>query len=115
MMTTVFGKIIRGELPCHKVFENQRILAFKDICPQAPVHILIIPKKEIPNLQSVEAEDLPLIAEIALVAQKLAVEFGIDQEGYRFMTNNGPDGGQVVDHLHFHLIGGKKLSHFGVG
>lgn len=90
-MSTVFGKIVRGELPCQKVFENERILAFKDIHPQAPVHILIIPKKEIPNLQSVTPEDLPLIAEIAAVAQKLAKEFEIHEDGYRFMTNNGPD------------------------
>ena len=114
-MSTVFGKIVRGELPCHKVFENERILAFKDIHPQAPVHILIIPKKEIPNLQSVKVEDLSLISEIAQVAQLLAKEFGIDEDGYRFMTNNGPDAGQIVEHLHFHLIGGKHLSHFGVG
>jgi histidine triad (HIT) family protein len=114
-MSTVFGKIVRGELPCQKVFENDRILAFKDIHPQAPVHILIIPKKEIPNLQSVQMEDLPLIAEIAQVAQHLAKEFDIDEDGYRFMTNNGSDAGQIVEHLHFHLIGGKQLSHFGVG
>ena len=114
-MTTVFAKIVSGELPCQKVFENERILAFKDIYPQAPVHLLIIPKKEIPNLQSVQAEDLPLITEIILVAQKLAAEFNIDQDGYRLITNNGPDAGQIVDHLHFHLIGGKKLGHFSVG
>ncbi len=114
-MNTVFGKIIRGELPCKKVYENDRILAFHDISPQAPIHILIVPKKEIPNLQSVTAEDLPLISEIALVAQKLAKEYEIDEDGYRFMTNNGPDAGQIVQHLHFHLIGGKHLSHFGIG
>ena len=114
-MTTLFAKIVRGELPCQKVFENERILAFKDIYPQAPVHLLIIPKKEIPNLQSVQAEDLPLITEIILVAQKLAAEFNIDQDGYRLITNNGPDAGQIVDHLHFHLIGGKKLGHFSIG
>jgi histidine triad (HIT) family protein len=114
-MTTVFGRIVKGELPCDKVFENERILAFKDIHPQAPVHILIIPKKEIPDLQSIEPEDLPLIAEITSVAQKLAEQFGIDESGYRFLTNNGPDSGQIVHHLHFHLIGGKYLSHFGVG
>ncbi len=114
-MTSIFGRIVKGELPCQKVFENERILAFKDIHPQAPVHILIIPKKEIPNLQSVRHEDLPLIAEMAQVAQKLAKEFEIDEDGYRFMTNCGPDAGQIVEHLHFHLIGGKKLSHFGVG
>jgi histidine triad (HIT) family protein len=111
-MTTVFAKIIKGELPCKKVFENERILAIEDIAPVAPVHILIMPKKEIRNLQSVTAEDLPLIAEIAEVAQKLADEYNIE-EGYRLLTNNGHDGGQIIFHLHFHLIGGRKLGHLG--
>lgn len=113
-MTTVFGKIIKGQLPCEKVFENDRILAIKDIAPHAPVHILIMPKKEIPNLQSVSPEDLPLIGEIVQVAQKLAEEFGIG-DGYRLLINNGTNAGQTVMHLHFHLLGGKKMSHFGLG
>jgi histidine triad (HIT) family protein len=111
-MTTVFGKIIKGELPCKKVFENERILAIEDIAPVAPVHILIMPKKEIPSLQAVKAEDLPLIAEMAEVAQKLAEEYNIE-DGYRFLTNNGHEGGQIIFHLHFHLIGGRRLGHLG--
>lgn len=111
-MTTVFGKIIRGELPCQKVFENERILAFKDIHPVAPVHLLIVPKKEIPNLQSVTPEDFPLVTECLQVAQKLAEEFEI-AEGYRLVTNSGSEGGQEVFHLHFHLIGGRRLRHLG--
>jgi histidine triad (HIT) family protein len=107
-MTTIFGKIVRGEIPCEKVFENERILAFKDIAPKAPVHILIIPKKEIPNLQSVSSEDMHLVTEMIVVAQQIAKEKGI-ANGYRLLTNNGKDGGQVVHHLHFHLIGGKPL------
>lgn len=109
-MTTVFGKIIQGTLPCEKVFENERIIAFKDIAPVAPVHILIVPKKEIPDLQAVQKEDLALIGECITVAQQLAEEHGI-AEGYRFLTNNGPDAGQTIFHLHFHLIGGRPLSH----
>jgi histidine triad (HIT) family protein len=109
-MTTVFGKIIEGKLPCKKVFENERILAIEDIAPVAPVHILIMPKKEIRNLQSVKSEDLPLIAEIIEVAQALANEYNIE-DGYRLITNNGEEGGQIILHLHFHLIGGRKLSH----
>lgn len=108
-MTTIFGKIIRGELPCEKVFESDRVIAFKDIAPKAPVHILIVPKKEIVNLQSVEPEDLPLIGEMISAAQKLAKEFGIEK-GYRLVTNNGSEAGQAVFHLHFHLLGGKRLS-----
>lgn len=109
-MTTVFGKIIRGELPCEKVYETENVFAFKDIAPKAPVHILIIPKKEIPNLQAVKPEDYPLIGEMIGVAQKLAKELKID-DGYRLLVNNGPKSGQAVDHLHFHLLGGKRLSH----
>ena len=111
-MTTIFGKIIKGELPCEKVYENERIIAFKDIHPVAPVHILIMPKKEIPNLQALKDEDLPLIAEIVKVAKELAEEFDVE-EGYRLLTNNGSEAGQTVFHLHFHLIGGRRLSHLG--
>ncbi len=109
-MTTIFSKIIQGKLPCEKVFENERIIAFKDIAPIAPVHILIVPKKEIPDLQSVEKEDLSLISECITVAQQLAEEYDI-VNGYRLLTNNGPEAGQTVFHLHFHLIGGRPLSH----
>src|SRR5579863_4375764 len=99
-MTTVFGKIIQGKIPAKKVFENERILAIEDIHPVAPVHILIMPKKEIPNIQSVEPHDLPLIGEMIEVAQRIAEEKGIS-EGYRLLTNNGPDSGQIIFHLHF--------------
>lgn len=107
-MSTIFGKIIRNELPSEKVFENDRILVIKDLYPVAPVHLLIISKKEIPNIQSASAEDLPLIGEMFQVAQKLAKEFQID-DGYRLLTNNGPSAGQSIFHLHFHLIGGRPL------
>lgn len=105
---SIFSRIIAGELPADKVFENERIVAFKDINPSAPIHILIVPKKEIPDLQSVSAEDLPLIGEIVSVAQTLAERFEIT-DGYRLLTNNGASAGQTVFHLHFHLIGGRKL------
>jgi histidine triad (HIT) family protein len=108
-MTTVFGKIIEGTLPCKKVFENESILAIEDIAPVAPVHILIIPKKPIKNLQALQEEDLPLMAEVVRVAKQLAEEQGIE-EGYRLLTNSGEEAGQTVFHLHFHLIGGRKLS-----
>lgn len=111
-MKTIFSKIINGELPCEKVFENERILAIKDIAPVAPVHILILPKKQIPSLQALQAEDLPLIGEIVQVAKQLAQEYGIE-EGYRFLTNNGQEAGQTIFHLHFHLIGGRRLTHLG--
>jgi histidine triad (HIT) family protein len=107
-MSTIFGLIIQGKLPAEKVFENERILAIKDIHPVAPVHILIMPKKEIPNIHSLAPQDFPLIGEILEVAQKIAEEMGIE-EGYRLITNNGPGAGQTIFHLHFHLIGGKVL------
>lgn len=109
-MATIFEKIISGELPAEKVFENERIIAIKDINPAAPVHLLIVSKKVIPDIQSVKAEDLPLIGEMITVAQKLAKEFGIT-EGYRLLTNNGRPAGQSIFHLHFHLLGGRTLGH----
>lgn len=109
---TIFSKIIRGEIPSDKVFENERIVAIKDIHPAAPVHLLIISKKVIPDLQSVTAEDLPLVAEMISVAQALAKRFDIT-EGYRLLTNNGTPAGQTIFHLHFHLIGGRKLGALG--
>jgi histidine triad (HIT) family protein len=107
-MSTVFGKIIRKELPATIVYEDDLAIAFKDIHPQAPVHLLIVPKKEFKNLQNLPKEDLGLISHIVMVAQKLAKEYKIE-DNYRFLTNNGEDAGQSVWHLHFHLIGGKQL------
>ncbi len=108
-MTTIFGKIIAGKMPCKKVFENERILAIEDIMPVAPVHILIMPKKEIPSLQSLAKEDYPLILEIIEVAKNIAEELDIT-DGYRLLTNSGEEAGQTIFHLHFHLIGGRKLT-----
>lgn len=109
-MSTIFARIIRKELPATVVFENEHILAIEDLFPVAPVHILIMPKKEIPNFQSITAEDWPLIYEIFSVAQSLAKKYNVEK-GYRLLTNNGEEAGQTIFHLHFHLIGGKKLSH----
>jgi histidine triad (HIT) family protein len=111
-MSTIFGKIIEGSIPCQKVFESETIIAFKDIAPAAPVHILIVPKKEIPDLQSLKKEDFHLVADVIEVAQKLAKEYGIE-EGYRLLTNNGQGAGQTIFHLHFHLLGGRQLKELG--
>lgn len=108
MELTIFDKIISGEIPSDKVFENERIIAFKDIHPLAPIHILIVPKKQIVGLQSVKPEDLSLMGEIVQVAQKLAEQYQIT-DGYRLLTNNGSLAGQTIFHLHFHLIGGRQL------
>ena len=111
-MSTVFGKIIRKELPATIVYEDDLVVAFKDIHPQAPVHLLIVPKKEVKNLQHLPKEDLAIISHVVMVAQKLAKEYKIE-DNYRFLTNNGENAGQSVWHLHFHLIGGKKLGAIG--
>lgn len=108
-MTTIFGEIIKGNVPAEKIFENEHLIAIHDLYPQAPVHILIIPKKEIKNFQSLAPEDFPLLEQIAQVAQNLAKQFQIE-DGYRLLTNNGSEAGQTIFHLHFHLIGGRKLS-----
>lgn len=109
-MSTIFGKIIEGSLPAEKVFENERILVIKDKYPLAPVHLLIMPKKTIPNLQAVGREDLELVSEMITIAQQMALQFDI-ADGYRLVTNIGEEGGQAIDHLHFHLLGGKRLAH----
>lgn len=106
---TIFQEIIDGKIPCEKVFENEDVIAFKDIAPQAPIHILIVPKKQIKGIHEVHENDLYLIGEVIVAAQKIAKEFGIE-EGYRLVTNNGASAGQTVFHLHFHLIGGAPLS-----
>jgi histidine triad (HIT) family protein len=111
-MKNVFEKIIDGELFAKKVFENERVLAIHDIAPKAPVHILIMPKKSIENLQSLETEDYYLLGEIVEVAKMLAKQFGIER-GYRLITNNGSLAGQSVFHLHFHLLGGRFLKELG--
>jgi histidine triad (HIT) family protein len=110
-MTTLFSKIIAGEIPCNKVLENEHLIAFTDINPIAPVHILIVPKQEIRDLQSIRPDQLFIIEEIVKAAQTLAEEFDIDQSGYRLLTNCQKDGGQTIFHLHFHLIGGRPLEY----
>lgn len=112
MAKSIFSQIIERELPAEIVFENERIIAIKDIHPVAPVHLLIISKKEIPNIQSITEDDLPLIGEMMKVATDLAVEFHVN-EGYRLLTNNGGAAGQMIFHLHFHLIGGRQLGGLG--
>ena len=103
----IFEKIVAGELPCKKVAENEQFLAFYDIAPQAPVHILAIPKKCVKDFSCASGE---LLGELCVFAQEVAKSVGIDKSGYRIITNIGSDGGQEVPHLHLHILGGKKLS-----
>lgn len=104
----IFCKIIKGEIPSNKVYEDDEILAFKDINPMAPVHILVIPKKHIESANEITEEDEKVIGKIFTVIKKLAKDNNLDN-GYRIVNNCGEDGGQAVKHLHFHLLGGRKL------
>lgn len=112
-MKTIFEKIIDDELPSDKVYEDDQIVVIKDKYPKAPIHLLIIPKKVIANIQSLEEKDFPLMGEIFRVAQQLAKEFKLEEEGYRLLVNNGPNAGQMIFHIHFHLLGGRLLGPMG--
>lgn len=105
---TIFSKIIRREIPAKIVFENDDVLAFNDINPQAPTHILIIPKKPIKDVASSKDGDSDLLGKLLLAARDIAKEFGLSS--YRIVTNNGADAGQSVFHLHLHLLGGRQFS-----
>ncbi len=106
---TIFGKIIRREIPANIVYEDDVCLAFRDIAPQAPVHILVIPKKPIPSLADATAEDKALLGHIVLTIKQIADQEGLTEKGYRVVTNIGEEGGQTVFHLHFHLLGGRAM------
>jgi histidine triad (HIT) family protein len=110
MAETIFSKIIRKEIPANIVHEDDLCLAFHDVSPQAPVHVLVIPKKPVASLEDLTAEDGPLVGHLWLVIQQLARDLQIASSGYRVVVNCGKDGGQSVDHLHFHILGGRSLS-----
>ena len=109
MDNCIFCKIINGEIPSTKVYEDDEILAFNDINPAAPIHILVIPKKHITSLATMEKEDEKIIGKIYSVINKIAEEQNFKDEGYRVIVNCGKNGGQEVMHLHFHILGGKQL------
>jgi histidine triad (HIT) family protein len=106
-MSTIFKRIIDGEIEADIVYEDDLCLAFRDVNPQAPVHILVIPKKEIRSIADLTLEDQSLAGHLLLVVSKIAVELELDS-GYRVVANTGVDGGQSVDHLHLHLMGGRQ-------
>jgi histidine triad (HIT) family protein len=108
-MDCIFCKIIEGTIPSNKVFENEHVIAFHDIAPAAPVHLLVIPKKHIASLNDAKEEDWPLMAEVLKAAQQVAKDAGIAADGYRLINNCGSNGGQVVHHIHVHVVGGEKL------
>jgi len=105
---TIFGKIIRKEIPADIVYEDDLALAFKDMNPQAPVHILVIPKEPIPKLAEADDQHQALMGHLLLTVKRVAEQVGLTN-GYRVAINNGPDGGQTVYHLHLHILGGRQM------
>jgi len=106
---SIFEKLIQRELPADIVFEDDDVFAFRDIAPQAPTHILIIPKNKITRIATAQPSDQPILGKLLLTAAKIASDLGIAETGYRLVINNGPDAGEAVPHLHLHLLAGRKL------
>jgi histidine triad (HIT) family protein len=110
MPDTIFGKIIRREIPADIVYEDDAVLAFRDVTPQAPVHILIVPKRPLENLLDAAPTDTLLLGQLMQAAVHVARTLGLDESGFRVVVNVGPDAGQSVSHLHLHLLGGRPLT-----
>ena len=109
MPDCIFCKIIKGDIPCSKVYEDDNVLAFDDIQPMAPVHVIIIPKKHIATLMDIDAKNIDVVGNLISAAQKVARIKNINDRGFRTVINCNAEGGQVVFHLHMHLLGGRKL------
>lgn len=109
MAECLFCRIVRGDVPAKKAYEDDRVVVFHDVHPQAPVHVLIIPRQHLTDLLAVEEADEALVGHILRVAGRVAAELGVAESGFRVAVNVGPDAGQSVDHLHFHLLGGRQL------
>ena len=107
---TIFKKIIDKEIPAKIVYEDDLCLAFHDVSPQAPIHVLVIPKKEIKSIAALTTEDQKLLGHLMFKIKEVASDLGLAENGYRVVTNIGDQGGQSVDHLHFHILGGRSLS-----
>ncbi|XP_070546756.1 adenosine 5'-monophosphoramidase HINT1-like [Ptychodera flava] len=106
---TIFGKILRKEIPCNFIYEDEQVVAFHDVNPQAPTHFLVIPRKTLDMLSNVKQEDEQLLGHMLFVANKVATDLGL-KNGYRVVINNGPDGAQSVFHLHVHVMGGRQMT-----
>ena len=107
---TLFEKIIAREIPAEIVYEDDLVLAFNDINPQAPVHVLVIPKKTIPRIAEAEPEDHQVLGHLMLKAKEIADDLGLHENGFRLVINNGKDGGESVPHLHLHILGGRAMT-----
>ena len=107
---TIFEKIARREIPAKIAFEDEEVIAFHDVNPQAPVHVLIVPKRALPRLAETKESDQQLLGKLILTAAKLARDLGVSESGYRVVINSGPDAGESVPHLHVHLLGKRALA-----
>lgn len=107
---TIFGAILRNEIPSQRVWEDEHCIAFRDIAPAAPTHVLVIPRKLIPSLAEATEEDAPLLGHLVWVATRIARQEGLDESGYRLVVNTHDGGGQTVFHLHLHILGGRAMS-----
>jgi histidine triad (HIT) family protein len=110
MSKTLFDKIIAREIPAAIVYEDDLVLAFRDINPQAPTHVLIVPKKAIPRISEAKTADQQLLGHLLLKAAEVADKLGLTPSGYRLVINNGADGGETVEHLHIHILGGRHMA-----
>lgn len=108
MTDCIFCKIVKGEIPSNLIYEDDKVVAFEDINPQAPIHYLVIPKEHIKSAADINEDNKDLIGHIFFIASKIAMQKGLD-EGYRIVNNCGIDGGQTVDHIHFHVLGKRKM------
>lgn len=109
MDTCVFCRIVSGEIPAQKVYEDDHVVAIRDINPQAPIHVLLLPRRHLPSVLEAVDVDPGLVSRIALAAAKVARQERVAERGFRLLTNTGPEGGQAVAHLHFHLLGGRQM------
>ena len=109
MNDCIFCKIAAGEIPANIIYSDEWVVAFNDISPKAPIHILIVPKEHLSGASDCDKKEAELLGHIFVIANELAKKFNINESGYRIITNNGKDAGQTVNHLHFHLLGGKDL------
>ncbi|MEX1236727.1 MAG: histidine triad nucleotide-binding protein [Pseudomonadales bacterium] len=109
----LFCKIVNGDIPAETVYEDELVIAFKDINPQAPVHTLVVPRKHISTINELKAQDKSLVGHMIITAQKLAQENGIEEAGFRLVMNCNSEGGQTVFHIHLHLLGGRQLTRLG--
>jgi histidine triad (HIT) family protein len=110
MMSCIFCRIVKGEVPSKRLYEDEDVLAFADISPQAPTHVLVVPKRHIANIADITPGDAELIGKLFLIGNQMARDGGIAERGYRLVINSGPDGGQAVDHIHLHVLGGRRMT-----